>query len=128
MSEPTAMTSDKERQRAEIRMIEDRLLRKSMFVMESAVSFQEIDPERPDVIPTEWIDELGLEGATQRHRVAMEAWKNQREAAVGLKVATNTAAAIIKARATEKAADRPLNIGVIMMAPMRQYTKLEVDE
>lgn len=122
------MTSDKEAQRKVIRNIEDNVLKKALFIVDAALSFQEIDPAKPKEIPRTWVDELGLDVAKERHRVALESWRNQKECAVGLKIGQMTAMGIIKARAAEKAADRPLNIGVLMMAPMRDYKTQDVEK
>lgn len=128
LEDHTPMKSDALAQRKAIRGIEDRVLRKALFIVEASVSAQELDPAYLDAIPHAWVEELGLEGAKERHRVAVNAMQNAKEASVYLKIAGNTAMGIIKARATEKAADRPLNIGVIMMAPMRDYETQEVEK
>lgn len=110
-----------------LRAIEDELLKKSLGIVESALDFVELDPENNDEVPQEWIDELGEAEAVKRHRVARAGWLNAKEAPVAMKLAKDTAMGIVKARATDKLASRPLSVQVLMPAPMRDYSTKDVE-
>jgi hypothetical protein len=122
------MRSDDQDRQDDLRRLEDELLVDSLAVVRGAIDFASLDPDDLDTIPPEWIETMGLKKATYHHRVARAAWSNAKEAPVGMKIAKDTAMGVIKAKATDRLAARPLNVGVIMMAPMQQFNELEVDE
>lgn len=128
-----------------LRSLEDNLLERSMRIIDSALSFEEIedpsgqaeaeppvvkmqsdgsvDLQRAD-IPLEWIQELGYEKALRRLRVARAAWRGAKDAPVGLKMATAVFNGIVKARATEKATPTQINIiAVPMSAPLPDFPR-----
>lgn len=110
-------------QRARLRNIEDQLLRSSLSIVRDSLAFEEIDPEATEP-PEHWVEELGMEGAIKRLRLAKAAWLNAKEAPVGAKMAKEVAMGIIKARSTETAGAR-LNVAVqVVAAPAVYETKV----
>jgi hypothetical protein len=101
--------TEREHRLDRIRDIEDDLLISSIQVTQAAINFAEL-PEDAEGYPLEWERELGREGAERRFRQTKAGWKSSRDAPVGVILASNTAKAIIKARAAEKQAPRALAI------------------
>lgn len=109
-----------EEQRIErLRNIEDQLLEENLQIVGDAAKFRKIDPGQ-DQLPVEWLLELGAEGARERMRVAQAAWLPVKDAPIALKMAQSVALGIIKARATEKAAPRTLNVAFVQLPAPRQ--------
>lgn len=109
--------------------MQDELLERSLSVVDASMRFAEIEPDTKEP-PQEWIDELGgnVEKARRRLRVARAAWMSTSEAPVGIKVASAVAVGIIKAKATEKAQPRTLNIQVVQMtAPMPTFPEQDLE-
>lgn len=139
--EHTAEVVD-EREEAQkgLRRLEDGIFERSMVVIDGVLHFAEIDDPYenidpnlpPDVeqklaIPQTWIDELGLEGATRRYRMAKAAYRATKDAPVGIRVASQVMTGIVKARATERSQRVALNVGVInMSAPLPQFETRKV--
>lgn len=96
----------------DFRGLEDRILKQSLETVDDSLKWAEID-RGTDEPPQAWIDELGLERAKQRLRVAKAAWMNAKEAPVGLGMARNTATAIMKVRAAVKIGTPTLNIQLV---------------
>ena len=93
-----------------IREIEDRLMLKAATQVENALAWDEIDMGAE--CPAEWIELYGAEGAKRRYRAAQAAQMSNKEAPAGLKLSTTYLVVSMKARATEKAAPRTLNVVV----------------
>jgi hypothetical protein len=110
--------------------VEDELLDEASTVLMDAHRFAEIGPgdEAP---PQSWVDELGEAGAAKRFRVAQAAWMKGTDAPVGLKLASATVSAIIKAKAQRDGKEVPVfNVAVVMLpgdAPP-QFPELEVEK
>ena len=105
--------------------LQDRILLKSLEVVEASVSFHEIAPnlEKP---PQEWVDELGEVKAAEKLRVAKASWMNAKEAPVGLAMCRATALGIMKVNEASKHLSPHLNVQVaIFNAP--SYETVEVD-
>lgn len=109
-----------------LRGIEDDLLRTSLTTVRDALMFQDI-PEDCPAPPAEWVAELGEAGAEKRLRLALAAWRNAKEAPVGLKMAKEVAMGIIKARSTEASAAR-MNVAVQIVTQVANYEVLEIEE
>lgn len=114
-----------------IKSIEDELLLEVSTIVRDAMCFRDIEPNA-EFAPAEWyqsmVDKIGdgpaKDEAAKRFRMAKAAWMNSKEAPVGLKLAQNTMIGIIKARATEDQAPRPLNVAVqIVQAPAQLPSK-----
>lgn len=106
--------------------IEDRMFEQSAGIVEDMLSFRDIDPgaEEP---PESWVRALGSEEAWRRLRVAKASWLSAAKAPVALSLATKTAAAIMKARATLGQGPRELNLQVqFIHAPMADYPTKKV--
>jgi hypothetical protein len=113
---------------AELRHIEDELLKENMAIMRDAAKMRDIDG-KSDEIPMEWIAEVGIFEAQKRLRIAKEAWKPSGNAATGLQLAKAVMVGIIKARATEKGRPMHLAIGTVAVnMPMPMFKVVEVDE
>lgn len=111
----------------QLRSIEDSILERSQKVISDAMYFGEFDPEDPEP-PQRWVDELGIDGARERLRMAKYALMAAKEAPVGLSIAKATFASIVKARATEKQGPRQLNVNVVnMTAPLPEFRVIEVE-
>lgn len=111
-----------------IRTIENELHMQSAEVVHGVLAFTDINPSDPDP-PKKWVKTMGEERARKRMRLAQAGWMNAKEAPVALKVATQTFAGIVKARATEKSAPRALNVQVVQMSsPVPLFPELEVEK
>ncbi len=97
---------------ARLQEIQDQLLEQSLSVVQASVSFSEIE-EASKAPPPEWIAELGEDRAWTRWRIAQASWRSAKDAPVGIKVAAQMAVGILKAKATEKAAPKTLNVALL---------------
>lgn len=103
-----------------IREVEDRLLSKSLQQIERALDWDSLNGDEREP-PPGWTPE--------QFRVARAAMMSAKDAPVGLKMAQNIAIGIVKARATEKAAPRNLNIQIANMDfKLPDFPKLKVDK
>jgi hypothetical protein len=126
---PAPLKTEQEQIQEQLLSIQDEIYRESMEVMGDQIAFREIDPSAKGP-PQEWIDKYGFERAQRRFRVASAAWLDTKTAPVALKHITQVSLGIIKARATEKAAPRSLNIAVFMTradAPEPEFPVIEVE-
>jgi len=94
-----------------LREIEDRVLARTLGIVEDFLHFGDIPLGSQDV-PAEWQDELGPERAERRHRLASWAQMGTKDAPVGLKYTKEILVGIVKARATEKAEPKTLNLAI----------------
>lgn len=115
-----------ERKDRSLRAMEDKLLDESLSVVGDALKFAHLseDAEGP---PAEWVDEVGVEAAERRFRVAKAAQLPAAKAPMGIRLAANLAVGIIKARATEKTGDKTMNIAVVQMPAPTEYPKQIVE-
>lgn len=119
------LATERNVQQDRLRGIEDDLLERSLTTVQDALAFQEIDPEQASP-PLAWVEELGPKAAERRLRLAKAAWMSAKDAPVGLKVAKDMAAGIIRARSAEQAAPR-LAVAVQVVTSSAQYPSIEVD-
>lgn len=114
-----------------IRSIEDEMLLEASTIVRDAMKWRDIEPSSVDA-PTEWYQELkerlgdgpAKDEAIKRFRVAKAAWMSSKDAPIGLKLATQVMVGIVKARATEDQAPRPLNVAVqIVQMPAQLPSK-----
>lgn len=111
-----------------LRLLEDEILEEATETIIGALKFSKIDPESKEP-PKDWIAALGPERAAERFRLAKYALMDQKNAPVGMKIATNVHASITRARQTEKAGSRALNVTLVQMpAAHVEYPRLEVGE
>jgi len=94
-----------------LREVENRVLKKALGIVDDFLHFGDIPMGLLDV-PTEWQDEIGPEAAARRHRLATWAQMPTADAPVGLKYTKEILVGIVKARATEKAEPKRLNIAI----------------
>lgn len=94
-----------------LRNVEDKVLGKALTIVQDALHFADLDMG-DSKIPDAWVDEVGIDGAERRHRAATWSQLNAKEAPVGLKMAKEVLVGIVKARATEKAEPKRLNIAI----------------
>lgn len=104
-----------ELQQDRLREIEDSLLTQSLSVIDDTLAFRDIAPEDTDP-PPEWILQYGKKEAMKRFRLAKAGWATKKDAPSGAAAAERVAVGIIKARATEKAGPKSLNIAVVQIA------------
>lgn len=110
-----------------IKSIEDALFEKALDVVHGTLDFADIadDAKGP---PQEWIDQLGLQGALRRFRLARGGGMGSKEAPAAIKAATAIVAAVAKAKAMEKAGPRTLAISFVQMtAPAVDYPRRIVE-
>ncbi len=97
-------------------------------VLDDALAFADIMPDEA-VPPKEWVEKYGYERAHQRLRTAKYALMNAKEAPVGLKIAAQLGASIIKSKANEPTVNNVLHVEKIYInAPAQAYPELELDE
>jgi hypothetical protein len=111
-----------------IRAVEDEIYVESVTTVRDALRFNEIDHEWTEP-PVEWVAELGEHEAKKRFRLARYGCMPGKDVPFGLKLAQDTLVGIAKARATEKAGPKTLNmIYVKISAPMPEFEEVEVDQ
>lgn len=103
--------SEEERMKA-IRGLENELLEECISVSRDALRAKEIDPtsEGP---PDAWIEEMGLERATEAFRCAQSGWSTKQKAPIFLQIAASLGVGIMKSRATEKTGARTINATIV---------------
>lgn len=110
----------------DLRDIEDEILRSAMGTVQDVLRFREIDPAE-EGIPDEWVQKYGMLEAQRLHRLARVGWLPGKQAPCALKLANNVMVGIVKARSTEKAAPRAVNVVLVRMtAPPRSYPEMDV--
>lgn len=110
-----------------LKNLEEKLLETSLTTVSDALAFRDIQPGQEEA-PPDWTD-ISPDEAIKRLRVANAAWMGKKDAPVGLELARSVAIGIIKARATEKAAPKVLNVVQIQMsAPLPQFEVVEIEE
>lgn len=110
-----------------LRLVEDKVLGKSLEIVRDALCFVDIDMGSEEM-PVEWIDEVGPEAARRRQRAAQWAQLNAKEAPVGLKLAKEVLIGIVKARAVERAEPKRLNIQVTKIDfQLPEFPRVAVD-
>lgn len=94
-----------------IREAEERLARAATSIVEAALDWPKVaNLQAP---PQEWVDEMGLQKATERFVVAQSALMSRSRAPYGLELGMRCALGIFKNRAGERDLERPLNVNVI---------------
>ena len=81
----------------EIRKIENDLYVSSCFILDSAMSFADLEPGK-DEVPEEWIAQYGLKAATRRYRIARAALLPSSMAPAGIKVAQAVVIGMMRGR------------------------------
>ena len=118
-------------QHARLRSLEDEILLDATETITGALGFSKISDAdiTRDEPPAAWVRDLGPARAAERFRLAKYALMSQKDAPVGLKIATAVHSSIVKARATEKGGTRVLNVALVQMpAANITYPKREVGE
>ena len=106
--------------------LEDELMQETMTIVRDAMRFKEIDASDEN-IPQEWIDEVGLDGAKERMRVAAAAWLPSKEAPAGMKMAAQVMVGMLNSKKNEGADAKELNVAVqVVNAPARDYEVIKV--
>jgi hypothetical protein len=104
-----------------LRRLEDELYAGSLAVVGGVFNFAELDPANLDKIPEGW--------TKQQHRIAKAGWMSSKEAPVAIVTATKVLTGIVRARATEKAGPKQLNINMVSMAaPLEALEVLDIEE
>ncbi len=117
-----------EQKETELQAIENDLYRDSITLMRDGLKFADIEPDQTEPPPA-WVEELGMDGALKKLRTAKYNLMAASAAPVGIKVAAQIFTGITKARATERAAPRSLNIAkVYMTVPAREYPEQESEK
>jgi hypothetical protein len=122
----SALERAHEERQDRLRDLEDELLSESLSVVAGAISFAEIngDEESPS---GDFLEKFRDHPDPEKlFRIMKAANKSAKEAPIGLAIAQRTAMGIIKARATEKAAPRPLAVSVQVVTAMPEFKVLDV--
>lgn len=117
---PKPLETDAERRRNEILSVQEQLFQAHTDVVLAMGKFAEVHPdhdEEEDGLPHDWVEQYGEKRAREMLRIAKAAWMKSSDAPAALKNSVAVVTSIIKARSTEKAANRQLNIAVVSMTP-----------
>lgn len=120
------LRSAADQQLEKLKGIEDRILEKSMTIVEGCLHGAYVDTG-DDEVPTEWIAELGMAGAVHRMRMAQDARCNPKEHPVYQDIAKSVMVGIIKARASSPAATASLNVNITLAAPKAAYAIIDLE-
>lgn len=110
-----------------IEAVQNRLMERSVGVLEDALSFSDIDPE-DESPPKEWIEKLGHDRAWQKFRVAKGAWLNGKAAPAGIGVAKSVFVSVAKIAASAAQPTAPLASPVQVIVNMPRFEEIDVDE
>lgn len=125
---PNRELTKREAQTLQLQKAENNLFAQSLSIMQGALSFCDIKPGQTET-PQEWIDLYGKEEADRRFLAASYSMMNKKDAPMGLTLALSAATTIIKARATEKAAPKSLNLTMVkMVAPAQPYDVIDIED
>jgi hypothetical protein len=129
-----------ERTERELQKIENEIVSEASEVVHSALRFSEVDPERPEELPPDWLDELNalqigtpeheqaMERLQKRFRVAKAAWMSAKNAPVALSIAKGVLVGAMKARAMADQGPKHLNINVVSItAPLPVFPEKKVE-
>jgi hypothetical protein len=109
--------------------LEDEVFRESEQIMRDCLAFAQLDPEKADECPQEWILELGEKEALRRWNTARMALMSPKEAPVGLQIATRLYVGITAARSTEKSLSKAIGVAFVEITrPLPQYPVKELEE
>lgn len=109
-----------------LRGIEDRILEKSMSIIEGCLHGAYVD-DGQDELPQEWIAEVGMKGAVDRLRMAKDARMSPKMHPVYMDLAKSTFVGIVKARASSPAATQSLNVNITLAAPKAAYAIIDLE-
>jgi hypothetical protein len=113
----------------DMQTLENEMYHDHLKVMAGVAGFADLDPENIDEIPQKWIEDMGPSEAKRKHRVAKAAWLPNKDAPIAIQTSTKVAVGIIRARATEKAGPKSLNIQMVAMTqPRQQFEVIDVDD
>lgn len=112
---------------AYLRGLETELLEDSLSVSRDTLRFREIDPGATEP-PADWIEEVGLERATERFRCAQAGWMTRKDAPVGVQIAMQLGVGILKSRAQKDVGAKTLNVQVVQVtAPLPKFPELVLE-
>jgi hypothetical protein len=117
--------ADEKRRQDELRGVEDEIFMEAMTILGGALQFADVefDATRPT---QEFIDKMVAKGRDpeKMFRIIKAGQMKGSEAPVGLMLAQKTAMGIIKARSTEKAEPKPLNVNVQVIQSMPEFKRI----
>ena len=103
-----------------LRRLEDELYKGSLEVVSGTLDFAELDPADLDKMPEGWTE--------RRHRIAKVGWMSVKDAPVAIATATKVLTGIVRARATEKAGPKQLNLNMVSItAPLKQLEVIDIE-
>ncbi len=133
-------TSHLERTERELQRVENEIVSEASAIVHSVLRFDEIDPEKPNELPSTWLEELnGLQLGTAEHdeamerllrrkRVAVAGWMSAKTAPVALSIAKSVLVGAMKARAMSDQGPKHLNINLVSIsAPMPVFPEKKVE-
>ncbi len=117
-----------------LKKVENDLFKESLAVVHSSISHTfDLDPENPNDLPAEWLQELEDKLVTEqelmkRKRIAQAAMLSPKEAPVALQIAAKVLSGMQKARAAGDQGNKTLNVNVVTInAPMPVFEEKEID-
>jgi hypothetical protein len=117
-----------------LKKVENDLFKESLAVVHSSISHTfDLDPENPNDLPAEWLEELEKGLVTEmelgkRKRIAQAAMLSPKEAPVALQIAAKVLSGMQKARAAGDQGSKTLNVNVVTInAPMPVFEEKEIE-
>ncbi len=118
-----------------LKKVENDLFKESLAVVHSSISHTfDLDPENPNDLPAEWLQELEDKLVTEqelmkRKRIAQAAMLSPKEAPVALQIAAKVLSGMQKARAAGDQGNKTLNVNVVTInAPMPVFEEKELTD
>ena len=117
-----------------LKKVENDLFKESLAVVHSSISHTfDLDPENPNDLPAEWLQELEDKLVTEqelmkRKHIAQAAMLSPKEAPVALQIAAKVLSGMQKARAAGDHGNKTLNVNVVTInAPMPVFEEKEIE-
>ncbi len=117
-----------------LKKVENDLFKESLAVVHSSITHTfDLDPENPNDLPAEWLEELEQGLVTEmelgkRKRIAQAAMLSPKEAPVALQIAAKVLSGMQKARAASDQGSKTLNVNVVTInAPMPVFEEKEIE-
>lgn len=111
----------------QLRKMEDQIYEESAEIMRGVMRAHKVADELTET-PPEWIAEHGKEKADEMFRLARYGKMSRKDAPVSLFLAQGTLSSIVKARSTEKAGARVLNVTMVQFPQAQiEYPRKKVE-
>lgn len=112
----------------QLQKLESEILERSMRQVNDSLHWEDIDADTEEP-PGAWVEEMGMEAAMRRLNVAKAAWRNAKEAPVGLNMARTTMVGIMKKNAMLKGGAPTLNVQFVTFSqPAVEVIDVEAED